>query len=59
MDAKLKIGDKFKITHCDGYVANETVSKVDYWQNKYWYVCDSCACYNDEDLRNSDFEKIN
>lgn len=47
---KFNIGDTFSITHCDGYVANEKVYKVEYYGCKYYYVCESCAVYSDDNF---------
>lgn len=49
-EAKFNVGDKFTITHCDDYVANETVSKVEYFGLKFYYVCESAACYSDDNF---------
>jgi len=50
--AKFNIGDKFSIKHVDGYVANEVVAKVIYYGCKYYYVCESCAAYSDDNFNN-------
>ncbi|MEP2668876.1 MAG: hypothetical protein ABJH04_07770 [Cyclobacteriaceae bacterium] len=48
--AKLEQGQTFSITHSDGFVANEKVSKIlnDGFNN--YYVCESAATYSDFDL---------
>jgi len=48
----LNVGDTFKITHSDGYVAKETVSKITYSpEGQFYYTCESCATYNESDLK--------
>jgi len=50
----LKVGDKFTITHIDGYVANETVAEITYSpEGQFYYTCESCATYNETDLRSA------
>jgi hypothetical protein len=47
---KFNVGDSFTIVHCDGYIAHETVCKVEWFGGKYYYVCESCACYSDDNF---------
>lgn len=48
----IKPGHKFAIKHCDGVVVNETVAAVKWQDPQYFYVCESCACYCENDLKN-------
>ena len=49
----LKVGDKFEITHIDGYVAKEQIAEVKYdgYMN-FTYVCESACIYYSSDLEN-------
>jgi hypothetical protein len=58
----LKVGDKFEITHIDGYVAKEEICKVKYdGYLGFYYTCESAACYHSNDLENEKYKakKIN
>ena len=47
----LKVGDRFEITHIDGYIAKEQISKVKYdGYMGYYYICESACCYSSVDL---------
>ena len=61
----VKKGDKFQITHCDGYVANEIIEYIvrHTWEEPYnnlsshycqkkmdVIVCESGCCYDIEEL---------
>lgn len=49
----LKVGDKFEITHIDGYIAKEQISSVKYdGYMGYYYTCESACCYHSTDLEN-------
>lgn len=53
VESLLKPGDKFQITHVDGYIAKEQISSVKYdGYMGYYYVCESAACYHSRDLEN-------
>ena len=58
----LKVGDKFEITHVDGYVAKEQICEVKYdGYIGFYYVCESACCYHSNDLENLKYnaKKIN
>lgn len=45
-----KIGFSFSITHVDGVTVNEVIAKVTGSPDKYYYVCNSCACYDQNEI---------
>jgi hypothetical protein len=52
----LKVGDKFEITHVDGFIAKEQICKVKYdGYMGFYYVCESAACYSSSDLENKKY----
>lgn len=58
IESNVKVGDKFEITHCDGFVAKEQVWKVkrSFGGYGFLYVCESACVYSDTDLLKATFK---
>ena len=46
-----KIGFSFSIVHVDGVTVNEVIAKVTGNPDGYYYVCNSCACYGENEIK--------
>lgn len=57
IESLVKAGEKFTIKHCDGYVANETISEVkrSFGGYGFLYICESACVYSDSNLLQAEF----